>query len=264
MSDELSESARAAQEVAKAARTGIEATEKLGRFVSKVTGESIDAVTGILADRLRFMRWQRQLRLLDRCSDILRERGIVGRLNIVSPKLALPIIESASLEEDDELQDLWANLLTTALDPSFKRTIRSAFIDIIKQLDAVDVRILHFIYDWNEQRLIDYHQATGNMEGYTAHEREYLKYPVERGLIIQELNLDSELYVDSIDNLFRVRCLAPYVDYERVVSGTDARLKSRYIEVPILYDCEVVCLTTFGISFVLACLGSSSSRTKNQ
>lgn len=57
--DEVSESAKAVQEVAKTTRVGIEATTKLGGFVARVINEPIEQVTGILSDRLRFMRWQR-------------------------------------------------------------------------------------------------------------------------------------------------------------------------------------------------------------
>ena len=54
--DEVSESAKAVQEVAKTTKAGIEATEKLGGFVSKIINEPIDAVVGILSDKLKFVR----------------------------------------------------------------------------------------------------------------------------------------------------------------------------------------------------------------
>lgn len=72
MSQEISESAKAIQEVAKTTRTGIEATTKLGGFIAKVINELIEHVIGILSDRLRFMRWERQLRLRDRVIEKIR------------------------------------------------------------------------------------------------------------------------------------------------------------------------------------------------
>jgi hypothetical protein len=110
----------------------------------------------ILNDRLQFMRWERKLRLAERGRELLRERGIEGPLRPVPYKLALPIIEHASLEDNDELQDLWANLLTSAVDPKFEGLIRSAYVDIIKQLEVVDVHILDAVYEryrqWMDQR----------------------------------------------------------------------------------------------------------------
>src|SRR5437588_10453696 len=99
MNEEISETAKAIQEVAKTTKAGIEATEKLGGFVSRITDEPLATINGIFSDRLRFIRWERQLRLYDRELEILRERGIENRTRTVPPKLALPIVEYASLEE---------------------------------------------------------------------------------------------------------------------------------------------------------------------
>lgn len=46
------------------------------------------------------------------------------------------------METDDFLQNTWARLLTNAVDPNFKSEIRVAFVDVIKTLTAVDVKIL--------------------------------------------------------------------------------------------------------------------------
>jgi len=66
-------------------------------------------------------------------------------------KIALPILEQASLEECDELQDLWASLLTSAVDPNFDGSVRTAYIDILKQVEVMDVHILQAVYRAYEQ-----------------------------------------------------------------------------------------------------------------
>lgn len=147
MPDEITESAKAVQESAKTVRAGIEATQQLGKFVSRITTEPLETVMGILNDKLQFMRWERKLRLAERGREILTERGIEGPLRPIPYKLALPIVENASLEDNDELQDLWANLLTSAVDPEFEGVIRSAYIDIIRQLEVVDVHLLNVVYE---------------------------------------------------------------------------------------------------------------------
>jgi hypothetical protein len=152
MPDEITESAKAVQGTAKTVRTGIEVTQELGKFVSRITTEPLETVMRILNDRLQFMRWERKLRLAERGRELLRERGIEGPLRPVPYKLALPIIEHASLEDNDELQDLWANLLASAVDPTFEGLIRSAYVDIIKQLEVVDVHMLNAVYQRYRQR----------------------------------------------------------------------------------------------------------------
>jgi hypothetical protein len=244
MSSEIEESAKAIQEVAKATRTGIEATKQLGGFVSRIINEPVEAVVGILSDRLQFIRAERQLRLAERWREILKERRIEGSLRIVPPKFALPIIENASLEEDDELQDLWANLLASAVDLNFKGEMRSAFIEIIKQLEVVDVHILNAIFE--EARRKD----NEDKDAFTNY---LLKNLVGPSRIVNRLNIDLEVCETSIDNLLRVRCVSSNVAYQRY-SATDSYAGSRG-DLLNHADYDLVCLTPLGINLIGACTG---------
>ncbi len=145
MSDEVTESAKAIQEGAKTTGQAISTIEKIGGFFSKVMKESIDATFGMLADTLKYKRWERQTRLIDKAEKIIKDKKLSDKIRPITPKLALPIFEYASLEENESLHDVWANLLVTALNPSCQIP-RSSFIDIIRQLEPVDVKILNLIY----------------------------------------------------------------------------------------------------------------------
>ena len=57
-------------------------------------------------------------------------------------KIGIPILENASLEEEEELSDIWASLLANAMNPTFNEELRTAYIDIAKSLSPLDVRIL--------------------------------------------------------------------------------------------------------------------------
>jgi hypothetical protein len=228
MLDEITETAKAVQETAKTARSGIEATQALGRFVSRITTEPLETVMGILNDKLQFMRWERKLRLAERGREILHQRGIQGPLRPIPYKLALPIVEHASLEDNDELQDLWANLLASAVDPKFEGLIRAAYIDIIKQLEVVDVHILNAVYEsyeqWSEER--------------SREEKKPLPgrfHLVSRDDISKKLSISFAVYENSIDNLIRVRCLACH-----------------------LVGCAEVYITSLGVGFVEACTRPTS------
>lgn len=249
MNNEISESAKAIKEVAKATKTGIEAAEKLGRFVSRITNEPLETIMGILNDRLHFMRWERQLRLVERAREILNKRKIEGHIRIIPPKLALPIIENASLEENDELQDLWANLLASALDPKFEGTLRAAFIDIIKQLEVIDVHILNFIYKSYQNGLTNFLKLNNSSPSPTI-------FRVDRHSIAGELRIDPTIYENSIDNLIRLRCIASYVESKTIESESRQYINlTFYNKVTHDYGYESVCMTSFGVSFVDVCIG---------
>lgn len=188
---------------------------------------------------MRFIRWERQLRLYDRELEILRERGIENQTRTVPPKLALPIVEYASLEEDDELQDLWARLLASALDPAFKGEIRSAFIDIIRQLSVTDVHILDAIY----KQMLD-----GNVEDLEGYLSAVLIGPTR---IVSILNIELVAYESSIDNLLRLRLVSSNVGYQRHSSSESyAGAKG---DLPNYRDYDLVCLTPLGLGLLSAC-----------
>ena len=113
------------------------------------------------------------------------------------PKLAIPIIENASLEEDF-LQDLWARLLSSAQNSG---SIRSAFIDIIKQLEVIDVKILNTMFD-------DYVSKVGRENVHNGTPR---RISFSKTSIIDELKIPEHVYEDSIDNLMRERCVCSEV-----------------------------------------------------
>lgn len=68
-------------------------------------------------------------------------------LRPISPKLGIPLLNAASLEENDALQGAWARLLTNAVNPNFKKEIRNAFINILESLSPVEVAILQGFYE---------------------------------------------------------------------------------------------------------------------
>lgn len=244
MNNEIEDSAKAIQEVAKATRTGIEATQQLGGYVSRIINEPVEAVVGMLGDRLKFMRAERQLRLADRWREILNERNIHGTLRVVPPKLVLPIIENASLEEDDELQDLWANLLATAVDPNYNGQIRSAYIDIVRQLEVVDVHILDFMF--REARRGD----DKDKDAFTNYLRNNLISP---NRIVEGLNITFEACETSIDNLLRLRCVSSNVEFQRY-SDKDSYAGPRG-DLLNHGDYDLICLTPLGVNLIGACTG---------
>ena len=145
MTSDIEETAKAAQEISKTAGKAIEAGEKFGGFISKYIGGPLEQGIGIFEDKLKYMRWERQVRLIERAQRVLNERGYNSPVIPVPPKLAIPILQSASLEENDELQDKWAYMLVNATDPNCKTRIDVKFPRILDELSLYDVRILDII-----------------------------------------------------------------------------------------------------------------------
>ncbi|TMH58835.1 MAG: DUF4393 domain-containing protein, partial [Betaproteobacteria bacterium] len=68
--------------------------------------------------------------------------------------LAFPILESVVLEEDELLQNLWANLLVTATDPARQAEVKRGFIHLIRQLDPIDAAVVKLLYRTYVDKLV--------------------------------------------------------------------------------------------------------------
>jgi hypothetical protein len=72
----------------------------------------------------------------------LAERGLAGPNRTIPLKVGLPLLDNATLEEDDELQDLWARLLVNGGDANSDTVLRRAFVTVLAEMTLLDVRNL--------------------------------------------------------------------------------------------------------------------------
>jgi hypothetical protein len=151
----IKQSAKALRAVAKTANTAIEAGRDVGGWLNKVFGKAIiDTVGLVWTDRVAARRieaaiydWKRVQELFQRVEVELKRRGI-RRTRAVPPKVAIPLLEHASMETDRELRRLWANLLTTGLTPKGEH-IQRAYVAILGELTGEDARALRALYlEW--------------------------------------------------------------------------------------------------------------------
>jgi hypothetical protein len=69
----------------------------------------------------------------------------------VRPKVALALIENATVEYDDDLHTLWANLLATSLDAAADE-IHKKYVSILSDLTSSDAKLLRALYDgWTKR-----------------------------------------------------------------------------------------------------------------
>lgn len=119
------------------------ADTKIGELLA-----AVPAIAGIFspkaASKLTKRRIDSLLAIIRAADEKLNQADITDReRKYCSLKLGIPLIESASLEEDPKLQELWANLLANLLNPAYTDEIRTLFIDIIKKLTPLDAAVLN-------------------------------------------------------------------------------------------------------------------------
>lgn len=144
--NEIIEASKAAQEVAKATAKALGTAEKIGGFVSKYIGGSLEQAMCIFEDKLKYTRWERQERLFLRAQEFLKKEGIETPNNPIALKYAVPLLQAASLEENDDLQDLWAKLLVNFSVAGSSVKVSRTYIDILERISPLEAEIIAKIY----------------------------------------------------------------------------------------------------------------------
>jgi hypothetical protein len=141
MSDEI----KAIEESAKTIGKGIELASRVGGFIAPLIQGSLEQGIGIFEDKLKYLRWERQLRLMNRSYEFMKDSGFSGVTRPLPLKFAVPLLQGASLEDDDYLQDLWAKLLVNAVNDE-RIELKRIYIDILERLSPLEGRIIEKVY----------------------------------------------------------------------------------------------------------------------
>ena len=103
----------------------------------------------------------------------------------VSPSVAIPLVKAAYDEGRPELQELWARLIASAMDPSRSGRVRLSFISTLKEFDPLDALVLKAFFE------------AGNLNSSTDGPG-YISNRIQQPVF--EVRL-------SIDNLIRLNCM---------------------------------------------------------
>ena len=134
------EQAKLGQELVKAVR------DTSGYFTDILGDIPKDLLGLLIGDRVKAKRIERIAILWEKARERLRDRGLADP-EPPSLKYAIPILQAAADEENEELQDLWSRLLAAAMDPSRRDAMRQTFIQAVKQMDPLDALVLKAIHE---------------------------------------------------------------------------------------------------------------------
>lgn len=196
----VKEVAKAVKETAKTAGKALDVTERFGKFISEYIGGSLETAFGIIEDKFKYIRWERQIRLMLRANEFLKKEGLKSPNREIPIKFAVSLLQASSLEDDDYLQDLWAKLLVNAANKNSKVELQRAYIDILERLSPLEAKILNIIYtipydDMQHRGVITEH-LPGSATAFTEKaDKRNLKEPKEEVVL-------------ALANLHRLGCLS--------------------------------------------------------
>lgn len=265
------EQSKAAQEVAKTTGKFAEIADKVGGFVSKVIGGTSEQIGGIFEDSMRYYRFINLLSIADKVEAIHAKRKILGKTNPVPPRLAIPMLDSAALEDDETLQTVWARLIANSTDPKFNQPIHPGYIEVIRQLCPDESIILKSFFEIKRYPIIFHGSDVYQLSFQKAHElennKEFIKRKRQgyglaafvcethcRTLPLKNVN-NISVY---IDNLMRLRVIESGTVFSKSTERRDVENSSGdtvgEVEVTEPEQIEYLRITTFGKDLMTACI----------
>jgi hypothetical protein len=140
---------KAAPEIAKVAAP-LAAAVPLTAIVKRMLGPAADEVAEMWRDQVRLYRYERQLKCVQKAERMAEEAGFTPQA--VPPKILFPLLEGASLEDDENLHDMWAALLANAASPSNAEKVRPGFIAILKEMSPDEAKLLRWLSQAREDQ----------------------------------------------------------------------------------------------------------------
>jgi Abortive infection alpha len=203
---------------------------------------------------INYSQWRvkQAANVIEGAGEILTELNLEPTVH--KPKILLPLIEQASLEDDEDLTKKWMGLLASSVTGN---SIHPSYPRILSEIVQSEAKIIDCLYS-SETAIENLKGAESINE--VAKRRQITKQ-FRLKFLKESVALDDEEFSRSIDNLLRVRlCIHPeeYENYEVVV---DTSLNNNDLDVDTesitnrYTDTGAIRLTNLGKSFVKACSG---------
>jgi hypothetical protein len=249
----MSEKAKAVQEVAKTTNSAIEASEKVAGFVAKVVGDTAIQLGGVLADWTHYYRFKNLLTIADKIQTLQRQRRLEGKTNPIPPRIAIPLLEAAALEDDPTLQDVWALLIANSTDPNFAEVLHPSFIGIIQQISADEAVILNNCVTRYGFPVLFHHHLPKEGQGLwtsASSTRTFTEITERWCKFCHELPLKNAANAGVyLDNLQRLKLVELGYDF-----SNGGAFGQQLIKDSIPARDEYLKMTAFGTQFVSACM----------
>ena|ERR1051326_3125766 len=114
-------------------------------IMRQLSGPAATEVGLMLGDAMRVWRLKRAVKYLEDVREVVSKANLA--LKPVAPRLLFPILDAASVEDDEGLHQRWIALLTNAARTNFDGEVLPSFPDILKHLTSAEAQFLDEAYN---------------------------------------------------------------------------------------------------------------------
>ncbi|PIF34353.1 uncharacterized protein DUF4393 [Flavobacterium sp. 9] len=126
--------------------------EAIEGFLKLVCAPALEEVGLLAKDQVRSWRFKNVLNIIEKAQGKIDFSE--NQLQIkADPKIAISIIENGSLNDDPDMQDLWAGLFASSCTKEGQEDENLIFIDLLKQITKVQAKILKYACE-NSKKVI--------------------------------------------------------------------------------------------------------------
>ena len=176
---------------------------KFDKFGKTLLGPAATAIGELLGDIARSWRLANLASISDKFYAKCREQGIdleSGRHIALS--IGLPLIAKASYQDDDFLQDRWANLLVASMEedksdsgPADAFSLDATFVEALGQFSRLDCYVLEYLVE----------HGIAALEADSSGRKHMVSRPLPEQAIEQELSEYKRVHM-SVDKLVHIGC----------------------------------------------------------
>lgn len=240
--------------------------DKTEKFMSKLLGPSIKEFGELFADKVRFRRWKNQVKILNKTRELLDKNGLEPReLNL---KTLVQLIEKSSIEEDELLQDKWANLIANmATTP--ESGLEPRLINTLSSLSSLEAKLLDFIHeDFYVKRQLELARLLGRSftkKKYTEKDIKLEDITIKFNSVKEHFELNNEfskIYIDNLESLGLLRYKEPEIEIDNGSTtadlNEDEKDKTRSVDIDLdisasYNSSDDFHITAFGNYFINQC-----------
>lgn len=245
------ETAKAAQEIAKVAGKSVDVANSIGGFFTTIFGAGFSQLGSAFSDWAATFRYQQALKLADKVKKIHEDRHLEGRTITIPPRLGIPLLQNATLEDDDNILNMWAGLIANATDPGANVQAQRTFGVLLSSFEPLDAIVLLEIERWKrefpERRSLNF--SVWNSDANREH------WPNLRK-ISASIKVRSEDVALSLENLHRLGLVQDHVIFDKDLSDDENSTSSQEAlgsPVPITHEYAMIDLTYSGRALLHAC-----------
>jgi len=121
------------------------AMRPFANLMERLFGGAVDEVGGMWQDSLKVRRANRRVKLLQKLQAQIDDAGFDPQP--IPDSIWIPILQEASLQDDEDLQTVWASQLANAADPRQSCPVTAPFASMLRELTVREVKFLDALYD---------------------------------------------------------------------------------------------------------------------